>query len=182
MSINAIERDNEGGESAIAVAAPLHQESESSKIFSQAFVVPAETTEGEFDTTKVRGKLLTLAAAAAALTAGVLAPATSASAATPQPKEWGMVVIKLPSSSSAAPMTAATTVDVGGGTWTYGYDFTSGGKRCYSNYFHGSKFHHATAKIANNQVADYQPAGTTARADATAGAAYTCYAYWGLDE
>ncbi|MBV7698375.1 lactococcin 972 family bacteriocin [Streptomyces sp. TRM70350] len=87
-----------------------------------------------------------------------------------------MVAIKVdPSSRSVTP---ATTKDVGGGTWTYGTELVSGGKRCYSYYFHGSKLHKATARIANAERNAAEPGGRTARASATAGAAYTCYAYW----
>ncbi|MBG0853641.1 lactococcin 972 family bacteriocin [Streptomyces spinoverrucosus] len=117
-----------------------------------------------------------MAAAAAALTTGVLAPATSASAATPQPKDWGMVAIKVdPSSRSVTPM---TTKNVGGGTWTYGTEITADGKRCYSYYFHGSKLHRASVTIAGGTSRAAESPGHTARATRTAGAAYTCYAYW----
>ncbi|MGW0821561.1 lactococcin 972 family bacteriocin [Streptomyces sp. NPDC002845] len=71
------------------------------------------------------------------------------------------------------------TKDVGGGSWTYGTELTADGKRCYSYYFHGSVAHKSTAKIANASNTDTARAGVTSRASRTAGAAYTCYAYWG---
>ncbi|WP_158697339.1 lactococcin 972 family bacteriocin [Streptomyces hokutonensis] len=56
------------------------------------------------------------------------------------------------------------------------------GKRCYSYYFHGSKGHSATAKIADGQDYAHAASGVTAKAGTTAGAAYTCYAYWSKDD
>lgn len=126
---------------------------------------------------KALRKPLTLAAVTAALTVGVLIPATPAGAATHQPTH-GMVAIKVPSSG----VSAKTTKDVGGGSWTYGYELTTGGKRCFSYYFHGSKKHHATAKIALGSNTAYAFGGTTAKASRTAGAAYECYAFWSVDE
>ncbi|MEU6572415.1 lactococcin 972 family bacteriocin [Streptomyces sp. NPDC046805] len=126
---------------------------------------------------KFLGKSFTFAAATAALAAGVLAPATSAGAAVAQPKS-GVVAIKVDPSRPSV----KTTKDVGGGSWTYGYELTTGGKRCFSYYFHGSKMHHATAKIANASTSAYGFAGQTAKASRTAGAAYECYAFWSVDE
>lgn len=126
---------------------------------------------------KLLGKSLTFAAASAALAAGVLNPATSASAATPQPTQWGMATIKVDPSS---PSVAETTKGVGGGTWTYGTEMVSGGKRCYSYYFHGSKSHGATAVIAGGTTKAVEFAGRTAKASRTAGAAYTCQTYWSV--
>ncbi|WP_330265634.1 lactococcin 972 family bacteriocin [Streptomyces griseorubiginosus] len=127
---------------------------------------------------------MTVAAASAAVFVGALA--SPASGATPQPpkelgnvKEWGMVAIKIDPNSRVAP---ATTKDVGGGSWTYGTEIVADGKRCYSYYFHGSKLHNATAKIANGSLKVGEVAGKTAKASRTAGAAYTCYAYWGVTD
>ncbi|WP_369171066.1 lactococcin 972 family bacteriocin [Streptomyces sp. R28] len=135
---------------------------------------------------KALGKSLILSAAAAALATGVLAPATPTSAATPQPpkelgnvKEWGMVEIKVDPTSRKS---TRATQDVGGGSWTYGTELTADGKRCYSYYFHGSKLHNATAKIANSSYKVGEKAGKTAKASKTSGAGYTCYAYWGITE
>lgn len=126
---------------------------------------------------KLLSKSLTFVAASAALAAGAIAPATSASAATPAPKS-GWVAIEVDPSSTRS---VTTTKDVGGGTWTYGTSLTTGGKRCYSYYFHGSKVHEATARIANAEGYDWAGAGASAMASTTAGAAYTCYAYWSVD-
>jgi hypothetical protein len=114
-----------------------------------------------------------------ALTAGaVIAPAASASAAEAQPAQWGMAVIHLNPSLRSGGQTH--TEDVGGGTWTYGWDLTTDGKRCFSNYFHGSKNHSATAKIANNSLKVVEAKKITAKASRTAGSAYTCYTYWAI--
>lgn len=128
---------------------------------------------------KFLGKSLTLLAASAALTAGAIAPAAPAIAATPQPTS-GMVVIKVDPNDRT--LTPATTVDAGGGSWTYGTELVTGGKLCYSYYFHGSKQHHSTATIAGASNSYYAAAGKTSYAEKTAGAAYTCYAYWSVDE
>jgi hypothetical protein len=72
------------------------------------------------------------------------------------------------------------TKDVGGGTWTYGWNLTTGGKHCFSNYFHGSKMASATARIAGSDNKSVEAKGITAKANKTAGSAYTCYAYWGV--
>jgi hypothetical protein len=133
-------------------------------------------------TLKALRKSALLAAAAAALTAGaVIAPAASASAAELKPAKSGMAVIDL-NSSLRSTDGETHTKDVGGGSWTYGWELTTGGKRCFSHYFHGSKMHHATARIANAENKAYAFAKHTAKASATAGAAYTCYAYWSVDE
>ncbi|OIJ96657.1 hypothetical protein BIV25_16980 [Streptomyces sp. MUSC 14] len=120
-------------------------------------------------------------ATAGLTTAAVVAPAASASAAELQPAKSGMVVLNLNSSLRSA-SDETHTEDVGGGSWTYGFELTSGGKRCFSYYFHGSKMHHATVRIANAENKAYGFAGQTAKASTTAGAAYTCKAYWSVDE
>ncbi|WP_406008388.1 lactococcin 972 family bacteriocin [Streptomyces sp. NBC_00637] len=127
---------------------------------------------------------MAVVAASVAVAAGTLA--SPASGATPQPpkelgnvKEWGMVEIKVEPTSLVSP---ATSKDVGGGTWTYGTEVVTGGKRCYSYYFHGSKLHNATAKIGNGSHKVGEVAGKTAKASRTAGAAYTCYAYRGITD
>ncbi|WP_143658524.1 lactococcin 972 family bacteriocin [Streptomyces sp. Tue6028] len=133
-------------------------------------------------TLKALRKSVLFAAAAAALTAGaVIAPAASAGAAELKPAKSGMAVININSSLRSA-SGETHTKDVGGGSWTYGWELTTGGKRCFSHYFHGSKMHHATARIGNAENKDYAFARQTAKASATAGSAYTCNAYWSLDE
>ncbi|MFF1714750.1 lactococcin 972 family bacteriocin [Streptomyces sp. NPDC058268] len=126
---------------------------------------------------KILGKTLTLAATTVALTAGALSPATAVSTESPQPKEWGMVTIKIdPNSTSVTPMKVK---NVGGGTWSYGTTVTAGRKRCYSNYMHGSKYHSSTAILGNVTDKDFADSGSTSNASAKSGAAYTCHAYWG---
>ena len=39
-------------------------------------------------------------------------------------------------------------IGASGGNWCYGYNLTSDGKYCYSNYYHATKMHHSTVKIA----------------------------------
>jgi lactococcin 972-like bacteriocin len=131
---------------------------------------------------KALRKSVLLAAVVAALTGGaVIAPAASAGAAELKPAKSGMAVINLNSSLRSADGQTHTK-DVGGGSWTYGWELTTGGKRCFSYYFHGSKMHHATARIANAENKAYAFAKQTAKASTTAGAAYTCTAYWSVDE
>ncbi|MGW5676037.1 lactococcin 972 family bacteriocin [Streptomyces sp. NPDC003860] len=130
---------------------------------------------------KIVRKSIAFAAAAAALTAGTLVPAASASAASAQSeeKEWGMVAIPIDPDSSVTPMTIK---EVGGGTWSYGTQVTSSGyKRCYSNYLHGSVRHSSTAVLANGTHKDWADAGSVSNASVVAGHAYTCYAYWGKE-
>jgi hypothetical protein len=58
----------------------------------------------------------------------------------------------------------------------------TGGKRCYSYYFHGSKAHKSTAKMADDSFTDTALKGVTSKASRTAGTAFTCNVYWGLLE
>ncbi|POX49841.1 lactococcin 972 family bacteriocin [Streptomyces sp. Ru72] len=72
-----------------------------------------------------------------------------------------------------------STVNVGGGTWSYGTTTGSWGlKRCYSNYVHPSKYHSATSVMADGNDKTYANAGSWANSHVDAGWAYTCYAYW----
>jgi hypothetical protein len=81
-----------------------------------------------------------------------------------------------PSSESVTPM---TTVNVGGGTWSYGTGLASNGlKACYSNYVHPSAYHSSTAVIGAANVKNYANAGSWSNSYATNGWAYTCYTYW----
>ncbi|WP_158073111.1 lactococcin 972 family bacteriocin [Streptomyces kebangsaanensis] len=120
--------------------------------------------------------------ASVAVAAGILASPASAATFPPPPEmgdvsEWGMVEITADASS---PVTTQTTKDVGGGSWTYGTEIVAGGKRCYSYYFHGTYLHRATAEIAGGSHTAGANPGVTAKASKTAGAAWTCYAYWGV--
>lgn len=127
---------------------------------------------------KYLGRSASFVALATAATVGVMASPASAESA-PKSKEWGMVTIEIdPSSDEVAPMAVK---QVGGGTWSYGTVLTSGGKKCYSNYYHGSKRHSATAILANGTDKDYAPKGSWAKASVEAGAAHTCHAYWGKE-
>ncbi|CAM5363378.1 lactococcin 972 family bacteriocin [Streptomyces coeruleorubidus] len=69
-----------------------------------------------------------------------------------------------------------------GGNWCYGYNLTTDGKYCYSNYYHSTKDHHSTVKIAGGSNTGYAFAGQTSYANRTAGAAYTCETFYSLDE
>ncbi|MEU1316856.1 lactococcin 972 family bacteriocin [Streptomyces tibetensis] len=125
-------------------------------------------------------KSLIFAAATAALAAGVLTPATSASAADApaflgEPKEWGMVAINPDASSSVRPLTV---VEKGGGTWSYGTIVNGSRKRCYSNYHHQTKDHSSTVIFASDTRKVYADAGETSNASLTNGTSFTCYAYW----
>ncbi|MEU8956031.1 lactococcin 972 family bacteriocin [Streptomyces sp. NPDC048518] len=109
---------------------------------------------------------------------GVLASPASADPV-PQSQEWGMATVKIDPNSDE--VTPTTVKEVGGGTWSYGTVLTTGGKRCYSNYYHGSKGHTATAILANGTDKDHAAKGKWAKASVEAGAAYTCHVYWGKD-
>ncbi|MFF1477315.1 lactococcin 972 family bacteriocin [Streptomyces sp. NPDC058301] len=71
-----------------------------------------------------------------------------------------------------------------GGTWCYGwYLSTSGGttmKRCYSNYYHSSKFHSSTAEMNGNQVRSTAVAGDVSQASIRAGLIYKCVTYYAV--
>ncbi|MGV9877828.1 lactococcin 972 family bacteriocin [Streptomyces sp. NPDC003006] len=142
----------------------------------------------------------TLVAVAMAAAAGALAtaaPATAAAPAAPQvhtfsaaegdtppasligpngqkPREWGVVSFK-----KGAPIQAK--VSKGGGTWNYGTSSAGlDGKHCYSNYIHPTKKHSASVAMASGTDKDIREKDIWAKARVTAGAAYTCNAYWGV--
>ncbi|MEU9356303.1 lactococcin 972 family bacteriocin [Streptomyces griseoloalbus] len=89
-----------------------------------------------------------------------------------KPTEWGMVSFQ----QGSGPMARAS---VGGGTWNYGTSAALTGKNCYSNYIHPSVKHSASVAMASQTDKDIQNADVWAKATVTAGAAYTCNAYWG---
>ncbi|MEU6513679.1 lactococcin 972 family bacteriocin [Streptomyces sp. NPDC046978] len=149
---------------------------------------------------KVSGRSIALAVAGAALAAGVLAAPATADASQANvgtsaaitvhtrgdgtqppaelgnPKEWGVVELKMDDSAgSVRPMTI---IEVGGGTWSYGWNAVTGGKYCYSNYYHGSVQHGSTVKIAGDSLKSVVVAGETSNAHLTRGAAYTCETYY----
>ncbi|MFF1698873.1 lactococcin 972 family bacteriocin [Streptomyces sp. NPDC058257] len=92
------------------------------------------------------------------------------------PEEWG--VVELAIDDSAGSVTPRTIVEVGGGKWSYGWKAVTGGKYCYSNYYHSRVKHGSTVKIAGHTVKDTAAAGYTSNANKTAGGAYTCKAYY----
>ncbi|WP_237534907.1 MULTISPECIES: lactococcin 972 family bacteriocin [unclassified Streptomyces] len=126
-------------------------------------------------------KALTFAAATAALAAGVIAPAASASAAEApeflgEPKEWGMVAINMDDSSQV--VQPLKIVNKGGGTWSYGTIVNGSQKRCYSNYQHQTKYHSSTVILGSNTRKVFANAGDTSNASLTNGSSFTCHAYW----
>ncbi|WP_322633586.1 lactococcin 972 family bacteriocin [Glycomyces albidus] len=73
--------------------------------------------------------------------------------------------------------------DVDGGTWCTG---TASGsdpfsKVCYSNYFHPTNRHSATAMMASGTDRQVADAGEWAKASVEAGAAHTCYTKYNPD-
>ncbi|MEV0623000.1 lactococcin 972 family bacteriocin [Nonomuraea sp. NPDC050404] len=123
--------------------------------------------------------LTAISATSASATAGPAYTAASASVSAvtaDQPKDGGRVAIPADPSSKA---TTRKTVNVGGGTWSYGTRVGTGGlKHCYSKYTHPKKKHSATAIMADVHSKDYAGKGKWASAGVTGGWAYTCYAYW----
>ncbi|MGR3936785.1 lactococcin 972 family bacteriocin [Streptomyces sp. BRA346] len=97
------------------------------------------------------------------------------------PSEWGVVKIKMDASAdSVRPMSEAC-VNASGGNWCYGWYTTTGGKYCYSNYYHRTKDHKSSVKIAGTLYSSgWVDAGDTSNANATAGLAYTCYTYYSI--
>ncbi|WP_308798729.1 lactococcin 972 family bacteriocin [Streptomyces sp. UH6] len=92
------------------------------------------------------------------------------------PTEWG--VAEIPMDDSTGGVRPMVIENVGGGQWSYGWYLTTGGKYCYSNYYHLTVEHGSTVKIANHSVKDIVPAGDTSNANRTAGAGYVCYAWY----
>ncbi|MEU3406439.1 lactococcin 972 family bacteriocin [Streptomyces sp. NPDC006670] len=104
---------------------------------------------------------------------------TQAPAELGNPKEWGVVKLTLTGSAkSSVAMSPTTIVEVGGGTWSYGWQARDNYKYCYSNYYHGDVEHGSTVNMAGRIVRDIKPAGQTSNANYQAGLAYTCYTYY----
>ncbi|MFF3879235.1 lactococcin 972 family bacteriocin [Streptomyces sp. NPDC001978] len=80
--------------------------------------------------------------------------------------------------TSAGSITPQTVLNIGGGTWSYGSYLTTGGKYCYSNYYHGSVVHGSTAAMAGHSIKAVAGPGDYSYAHLTAGAAYTCSTYY----
>ncbi|MFC9842209.1 lactococcin 972 family bacteriocin [Streptomyces sp. NPDC060223] len=146
---------------------------------------------------KVSGRSIALAVAGAALATGVLAaPATadgsqvSAVGTTTHirgdgtqppaelgnPTEWG--VVELTMNDSAGSISPMTIVEIGGGTWSYGWYLTADGKYCYSNYYHHDVMHGSTAELGGSSIKHVVVAGEYSNAHLTGGAGYTCNAYY----
>ncbi|MFJ4814320.1 lactococcin 972 family bacteriocin [Streptomyces sp. NPDC088801] len=94
------------------------------------------------------------------------------------PSKWGAMVIK----TGNSPAAAQGCIGASGGNWCYGYNLTSDGKYCYSNYYHGTKFHHSTVKIGSQEGSGYAAPGKTSYANRTGGGAYTCQSFYSIDE
>ncbi|WP_146046129.1 lactococcin 972 family bacteriocin [Streptomyces cahuitamycinicus] len=94
------------------------------------------------------------------------------------PSKWGAMVINIDNSPSAA----QGCIGASGGNWCYGYELTTDGKYCYSNYYHGTKMHHSSVKIGALKGSGYAAAGKTSYANRTGGGAYTCETFYSLDE
>ncbi|QHY97090.1 Bacteriocin [Streptomyces sp. S4.7] len=92
------------------------------------------------------------------------------------PKEWGVVTLAL--DDLAGEFTPKTIIEVGGGTWSYGWEARNDQKYCYSNYYHRTVDHGSTVKIANGTVKAVAFAGQTSNANRSAGFAYTCETYY----
>ncbi|MFF0227561.1 lactococcin 972 family bacteriocin [Streptomyces sp. NPDC004629] len=148
---------------------------------------------------KISGRSVIFAVAGAALAAGGLAtPATADGAQLgasdtiivhhrgdgtqppPElgdPEEWGEVTFTM-DDSSAGSVTPKVIVEVGGGTWSYGWYLTTGGKYCYSNYYHHDVRHGSTVKIAGDTAKDIVGPNDYSNANLTRGAAFTCSTYY----
>ncbi|MFE2922868.1 lactococcin 972 family bacteriocin [Streptomyces goshikiensis] len=76
-------------------------------------------------------------------------------------------------------------VPASGGKWCYGWYLTgvdATQKRCYSNYYHGSKTHSSSVKIGGSYINSGKTSpNNIANASWTTGAAYTCYTYYSID-
>ncbi|MFG3035670.1 lactococcin 972 family bacteriocin [Streptomyces sp. NPDC048330] len=79
---------------------------------------------------------------------------------------------------SAGSITPMTVIEVGGGTWAYGWEARNDRKYCYSNYYHHDVNHGSTVRMAGSEVKGVAFAGQTSYANLTAGFAYTCSTYY----
>ncbi|MCA6091034.1 lactococcin 972 family bacteriocin [Streptomyces sp. SCA3-4] len=102
------------------------------------------------------------------------------------PSEWGVATFRTDASANSARPSEACVKPSSGGTWCYGWYTTevSPGvfnKYCYSNYWHKTRGHASTVKIAGNTRRDHAAADETSNAHLTAGLAYTCSTYYSVD-
>lgn len=95
------------------------------------------------------------------------------------PKEWGEVKLMITDLTARGTLKPLTITNVGGGTWSYGWESRNNLKYCYSNYYHGSVAHGSSVKMAGTTAASgWVAAGDYSNANWTAGFAYTCSTYW----
>lgn len=152
---------------------------------------------------KIKGRSAAFAAASSILAFGALATPANAESSQPSrivvsnmvvhkagdgtkppaelgnPKEWGVVTLKIVNSKGSGSIKPMTITNVGGGTWSYGWQARDNYKYCYSNYYHGSVAHGSSVRMAGTYVASGRiPAGDYSNAHWTAGWAYTCETYW----
>ncbi|MER6504445.1 lactococcin 972 family bacteriocin [Streptomyces sp. NPDC001455] len=160
---------------------------------------------------KIAGRSVAFAIAGAAIAAlGLATPATADASATASasgatitvhhrgdgtqppaglgnPSEWGVVTFKMDASTgSFGPLSEACVSPSSGGTWCYGWyskEVSPGviNKYCYSNYYHRTKGHSSTVKLAGNTRSAWAAANKTSNANLTAGLAYTCSSYYSVD-
>ncbi|MFF4225348.1 lactococcin 972 family bacteriocin [Streptomyces abikoensis] len=98
------------------------------------------------------------------------------------PSEWGVAKIGMDASVGSARPDQEACVNASGGKWCYGWYATPDGKYCYSNYYHYSKDHKSSVKIAGTLYSSgWVRANDTSNANATAGLAYTCYTYYSVE-
>ncbi|WP_330239999.1 lactococcin 972 family bacteriocin [Streptomyces sp. NBC_00525] len=154
-------------------------------------VAGAALTAGSFATPAVADSSQ-LSASASASTPGVSVTVhhrgdgTQPPAALGNPSEWGVVTIKMDDSAGTVRPLSEACVNASGGKWCYGWyttEVSTGNfrKYCYSNYYHYTKGHSSTVKIAGGTNKDWAPANGTSNAHLTAGFAYTCSTYYSID-
>ncbi|RST13419.1 hypothetical protein E2C00_09640 [Streptomyces sp. WAC05374] len=103
------------------------------------------------------------------------------------PSEWGVVMLKLDAPKRAVSPRSRTCISPSsGGNWCFGWyarEVSPGvvNKYCYSNYYHHTKGHSSTVKLAGSTRRAWAPAGGTSNANLTAGLAYTCSTYYSVD-
>lgn len=74
---------------------------------------------------------------------------------------------------------SSDTQNVGGGTWHYGSEITSGlAKNCWSHYYHPTAQHSATAIIGTSSNHSRAVSGRWAKADSRGGIGEKCEVFW----
>lgn len=100
------------------------------------------------------------------------------------PSEWGVVNIDMSDSAGSASSLANACQEPGsGGTWCYGWKKVPGGKRCYSNYLHGTKWHSSSVIVLSEiyRSGSRAPGEIANASNGSVGLAYTCAAYYSVD-